>query len=163
MDDKGIECFFKKRRSRKILAFQVRPDAGGKISNVLLFVLCHISFLNWIHVQLYFDSGESFDKNPEHNEIIFEEARISRVAEARFLLKFPRQLNGCCWLTCFFFVLILNDSILNFALLFERTLSPAHVTTLSRDVTREQPLPSFHPILHLYLYLCCLTRADLIA
>ena len=114
-------------------------------------------------MQLYFDSGESFDKNPEHNEIIFEEARISRVAEARFLLKFPRQLNGCCWLTCFFFVLILNDSILNFALLFERTLSPAHVTTLARDVTREQPLPSFHSILHLYLYLCCLTRADLIA
>ena len=117
-------------------------------------------------MQLHFDGGESFDKNPEHNEIIFEEARISRVAEARFLLKFPRQLNGCCWLICFFFVLIsglLNDSILNFALMFERTLFPAHVTTLARDVIREQPLPSFHPILHLYLYLCCLTRADLIA
>ena len=91
------------------------------------------------------------------------EARISRIAEARFLLNFPGQLNGCCSFVCHFFVFIsglLNDSILNFAVLFERTLFPAYVTTLTRDVTREQPLPSFHPILHLYLYLCCLTRAD---
>ena len=91
------------------------------------------------------------------------EARISRIAEARFLLNFPGQLSGCCSFVCHFFVFIfglLNDSILNFALLFERTLFPAYVTTLARDLTREQPLPSFHPILHLYLYLCCLTRAD---
>ena len=32
-----------------------------KISNILLFVLCPVSFLNWIRAHLHFDGGESFD------------------------------------------------------------------------------------------------------
>lgn len=73
----------------------------------MLFVLCPVCFLYWIRAHLHFDGGESFDWNPEHNEIIFEEVRISRVLVNLTVFQ--------CSLVCFLFVFIsglLNDLIL---------------------------------------------------